>query len=127
MTAWLSLMGIAQTYPDVLSAIHYPPSINKDDMDALLLMETSELSLIITDPEILKIKLQIWSKFRNPIWGKLIKTTEYEYNPIHNYDRTEEEKLKEKRKSNRVERPNNQAVRVDEKGLSAQNVSETRE
>lgn len=34
--------------------------------------------------------VDMWIKNRIPIWKKLKRTLEYEYNPTHNYDRTEE-------------------------------------
>lgn len=46
--------------------------------------------LFHNDPEYLKYYIGAWSKRKVDQWQKLWETTQYEYDPIYNYDRTEE-------------------------------------
>lgn len=66
-----------------------PVSLNRDEVISAILLETSDFPLVITDLDTLKYSIEVWSKHRIDIWNKLIETTNYEYNPIENYDRTE--------------------------------------
>lgn len=40
-------------------------------------------------PEYIKSHLPTWNAVRLPIWNRLAATIDMDYNPIHNYDRTE--------------------------------------
>lgn len=66
-----------------------PQSLNRDEVISAILLETSDFPLVITDLDTLKYSIEVWSKHRIDIWNKLLSTTNYEYNPIENYDRSE--------------------------------------
>lgn len=66
-----------------------PQTLNRDDVVSAILIETSDFPVIITDLETLRYAIEVWSKHRIDVWEKLLETTNYEYNPIENYDRTE--------------------------------------
>ena len=53
-------------------------------------MECAELEVLYADLNFLKFAIKSWSEKQLHVWEELKKTLEYEYNPIHNYDRTEE-------------------------------------
>ena len=67
-----------------------PPEIDRQLVIDNLLMETAELEILYPSPSFLKIAIQRWSAKELPIWQELYDTTTYVYNPIHNYDRTED-------------------------------------
>lgn len=66
-----------------------PPEVDRETLIDNLLLETGELELLYSRPESLKAMIAVWSKKQLPIWIKLEETLHFDYNPIHNYDRTE--------------------------------------
>lgn len=76
-----------------------PAGVNRGDTIDGILLETAELELLYSDPQFLKKAIGRWSRERLPIWQKLEDTLHYDYNPIHNYDRTETRNLNIKRAS----------------------------
>ncbi len=67
-----------------------PVELDRQTVIDSIVSETSDFPLVITDLETLRYSIELWSKHRVDIWKKLYDTTQYEYNPIENYDRHEE-------------------------------------
>lgn len=101
MRATLSILGLYQYSPDVFDLFKLPVGVSLDSVRDNILMELSELELIYPSGEFMKTAIGIWSSKQLPVWEKLYATTNLEYNPIHNYDRTEE--WTEKETANRNE------------------------
>ena len=74
----------------LFNGMELPTELNRQTVIDAILLETSDFPLVITDLPTLKYSIELWSKHRVDIWKKLYDTTQYEYNPIENYDRTEE-------------------------------------
>lgn len=66
-----------------------PAAVDRETLIDNLLLETAELELLYSRPETLKTMIAVWSKKQVHIWNKLEETLHFDYNPIHNYDRTE--------------------------------------
>lgn len=66
-----------------------PEELNRQTVVDSILLETSDFPLVISDLETLRYSIELWSKHRVDIWKKLYETTQYEYNPIENYNRYE--------------------------------------
>ena len=90
MRATLSILGLYQYSPDVFDLFKLPAGVSLDSVRDNILMELAELELIYPSGEFMKTAIGIWSSKQIPVWEKLYATTNLEYNPIHNYDRTEE-------------------------------------
>lgn len=90
MGATLSMLGMYNYDNTIFDNMVVPDTIDFEVLRDNLLMEISDFSVIYTDFQFLKFAIGAWSKKELPIWNKLLETTKYEYNPIHNYDRTEE-------------------------------------
>lgn len=86
----LSILGLYQYDSNLFDGFYPPTGVDKDLCVNTILTECAELSLVYTNPETVKTLITIWSTRNSSIWEKLYKTTQLEYNPIHNYDRTEE-------------------------------------
>lgn len=85
----LSIRGLYQFDPAILDdALHIPEALDKDVCISRILLECSELEILITDPDVLKSSINYWSLSQLPIWEKLYSTTQLEYNPIWNKDGT---------------------------------------
>lgn len=75
----------------LFNGMQIPSGIDRDLVVSAILEETSDFPIIITDLETLRYSINTWSSHRVDIWSKMLETTELEYNPIENYDRTETE------------------------------------
>lgn len=74
----------------ILDGMIVPDGIDRDAVVACILEQYGQQALVHPDPEYMRQYIPIWSARRVGIWAKLLKTTELNYNPIENYDRTEE-------------------------------------
>lgn len=67
-----------------------PDGIDRDLTVNTILERVGKTPLAHPDPEYTKYYINVWSARRAPIWKKLLESTQFVYNPIHNYDRNEE-------------------------------------
>ena len=87
-----SLWGLYQYDEDILNTLVLPNSFSNEEKQTIkdnILIESAELELYWTNPDFLKVAIQIWSKKQCPVWDRLKEALELEYNPIENYDRLE--------------------------------------
>lgn len=95
MPATMSILGLYNADSSVLTPLLNAlpdPSLSNPILTGLL-AECAELEVVYSSPSVMKTILQAWASGRQPIWAKLWETTQYEYNAIHNYDRTETETI----------------------------------
>lgn len=86
----LSILGLYNYDPAIFDGLLLPDGMDKETAVENILTECAELSLVYTDPETVKNLISIWSRKQREVWQKLYNSTQLEYNPIYNYDRTEE-------------------------------------
>lgn len=102
MSAWISILGLFNHYPDLFDdmqlpqvadiandKIEYIDHITPLDRDLLIsniMLELGELGLVYTDPTILRHMIGIWSRIEKSNWLALWETLLYKYNPIWNKD-----------------------------------------
>lgn len=85
----LNLIALYNYDNNLFDSLEIPAGLDKAACVDLLLTETAGFNMIYPDPNMFKQRLTTWNTRRLPIWGKLWATTQYEYDPIANYDRTE--------------------------------------
>ncbi len=90
MRATLSILGLYQREPTLFDELELPGSMNKDVLIDNILYEAATLEAYYPDPNFMKFMIGSWSFMNQSVWQKLYDTTVLEYNPIFNYDRTEE-------------------------------------
>lgn len=90
MRATLSILGLYQREPTLFDELELPGSMNKDVLIDNILYEAAPLEVYYPDPNFMKFMIGRWSFMNQSVWQKLYDTTVLEYNPIFNYDRTEE-------------------------------------
>lgn len=90
MRATLSILGLYQREPTLFDELELPGSMNKDVLIDNILYEAATLEAYYPDPNFMKFMIGHWSFMNQSVWQKLYDTTVLEYNPIFNYDRTEE-------------------------------------
>lgn len=89
MRATLTTMGLYEYDPSIFDNLLVPQGVDGPTLINQILYETSDLELILPDPHYYKTYMEAWAKRRLPVWTKLWETTQYEYDPIANYDRKE--------------------------------------
>lgn len=90
ISATMSVWGLYQISPTLFDGLSVPDGIDKENVKDNILLESESLEVVYSNPDFIKAAITVWSTERLPIWEKLYATTQYEYNPIENYDRYEQ-------------------------------------
>ena len=90
ISATMSLLGLYSYDNTIFDELVLPEALDSSVLVDNLLMDAASLEILYPDPVFLKEAIGRWSAKRIGVWNELYATTQYEYNPIHNYDRTEE-------------------------------------
>lgn len=89
-TANLSPMGLFNWDNTVFDLMQIPSQLDRNTLINNILAETAELAVLYPNPTVFKSLLGVWSATQIDVWNRLYATTQYEYNPIENYNRYEE-------------------------------------
>lgn len=89
----LSLLGMYRQAPEILDENHLllPEGVDRETIQTLILTETAELEVMYPDPVTMAAVVKAWSYARKPSWERMLAALTEQYNPLHNYDRHEEE------------------------------------
>lgn len=85
----LSPLGLYQWDQTIFDLMQIPSALDKPTLVDNLLAETAELEVLYPNPVVFKNLVGVWSAKQLDIWNRLYATTQYEYNPIENYNRYE--------------------------------------
>lgn len=97
MKATISILGLYNFDNTLFDNMVLPKGVDRDTVINNMLLELAELEVIYSNFDVLKMSIGMWSKKELPVWEKLYATTQFEYDPISNYDRKEEWTEKETR------------------------------
>lgn len=86
----LTLLGLYNWDESILDGLTLPDGIDRETLKTNLLAETAELELLYQDPNIMKVLITAWARSMQRPWERMLLALNEEYNPLHNYDRTEE-------------------------------------
>ena len=89
MRTTMSPLGLYNWDNTIFDLMQIPEALNKETLVQNLLAETAELEVLYPNPVVFKNLLGVWSAKEIDVWNRLYSTTQYEYNPIENYDRRE--------------------------------------
>lgn len=90
MESRLSIMGLYQFDNTIFNAMVMPDNIDKQLVIDNILLECAELEVVFPSPSFMSLALGIWTRTNLKRWIKLLETEDFEYNPLDNYDRSEE-------------------------------------
>lgn len=93
MRATISLAALYNWDQTIFDNLALPQNVSKEVVVYNTLYETQELECTIPDPDRLKEAIGNWSSTMLYSWTKLQETLNLDYDPIANYDRTEEEEI----------------------------------
>lgn len=88
-SANMSPLGLFNWDNSLFDLMVIPTALDKETLVNNLLAETAELEVLYPNPVVFKNLLGVWSHKQLDIWNRLYDTTQYEYNPIENYNRYE--------------------------------------
>ena len=91
--AKITLIGIENYLnPDrsVFDKMNLPEGIDKDTLIGSILLRCQEFELLYSDPDFLIDAVNIWSRKNYWTFDKWVKAINIQYDPLYNYDRTEE-------------------------------------
>lgn len=88
MRATLSIRGLLYWDPDIFEDMQIPEGMDANALKANILLEASELEVLIPDPSIMKDAINYWSTTRIEAWQAIYDALHLEYNPIWNKDGT---------------------------------------
>lgn len=78
------------TNQDLFANLLLPEELDRDVVINTIIMKTADLPLAFPSFEFLQKQIGAWSKRKKPIFDKWVWLLSQEYNPLYNYDRTEE-------------------------------------
>ena len=85
----ISPLGLYRWDNTIFDLMQIPSALDKPTLIDNLLTETAELEVLYPNPVVFKNLVGVWSAKQLDIWNRLYATTQYEYNPIENYNRYE--------------------------------------
>lgn len=85
----MSPIGLYNWDSSIFDLLTIPEELDRDTLINNLLAETAELEVLYPNPVVFKNLVGVWSLKQLEIWTRLYETTQYEYNPIENYNRYE--------------------------------------
>lgn len=89
MFASLSILGLYEYNEDIFANLHLPEGVDADILIPEICTECSDFALLYPDYDFMKMLIGVWSTKEQRIWEAMVESTEFEYNPIENYDRHE--------------------------------------
>lgn len=88
--AYLTTRGIHAWNPNLFDELVIPSGMNRELLIFKILEESGNMEVLYPQPEYFKRCIGFWSRAYLKNWQELYDTTQYEYDPISNYDRKEE-------------------------------------
>lgn len=76
--------------PTILDGMTIPNGLNLDTLKNSIILECAELEVLYSAPSFFRWAVDAWSLKESPTWEKMYQALQIEYNPLENYDRSEE-------------------------------------
>ena len=89
MRATMSILGLYNWDGSLFDGFSVPEAIDRATLTKTILAECAELEVIYPNPALFKSMVEVWSKTQLPNWQRMVDALLKEYDPLHNYDRTE--------------------------------------
>lgn len=89
MRSTLSILGLYNYDTSIFENFVVPAGVNAADAVNSIVMDNAELELLYPEPDTIKFMIGLWSKRELPVWERIFRVINMEYNPIENYNRNE--------------------------------------
>lgn len=90
MDTLLSIITMFRYDPTLFDDMVIPEELDKELLTDNIMLELGELELLFNDPSMMKFAIGRWSSKELKKWKDLYATTVLDYNPIENYNRTDD-------------------------------------
>ena len=102
----VSVLGMYRANPHLFDGLTLPQEwqLSKQNCINQILLQCSCFEILYPDPEFLQEAISIWSETQQNVWYKFAQTLIFDYDPIHNYDRTETETISRSGTGNSTQR-----------------------
>ena len=77
-------------HPDLLDNLKIPEGLDADLLKDNIVIECAELEVLYADYSFFSYAVGVWSEKQLPVWERMKRAIDQEYNPLENYDRIEE-------------------------------------
>lgn len=97
----LSVMGLYQFNNNLFEHMKFPDGLTLNEQHTIIaniLAECAELELLYPSYDTMNYMIAVWSFIEKPVWQRIYDASLLTYNPIENYNRTEEETITDTRK-----------------------------
>lgn len=74
----------------MLDNLQIPEGLDADTLKNNIVVECAELEVLYADYSFFSYAIGVWSEKQLPVWERMKKAIDMEYNPLENYDRIEE-------------------------------------
>lgn len=91
----VSVLGMYRENQNLFNGLTLPAeyAAQKPNLINQIILQCTCFEILYPDPEFLQTAIGIWSETQQNVWYKYMRTLTLQYNPIHNYDRTESETI----------------------------------
>ena len=86
----VTVQGLLQFNPNLFDGLSVPDGVSRDDTIFSILEKCGDFGVIYPNPDFMQMVIGVWSRNSAEEWKRLQATVTAEYNPLDNYDRTEE-------------------------------------
>lgn len=84
MLAQMSILSLRALNDDLFADMVLPEQLDADLCQDAIMLECAELNVVYTDPDVMQLMIQIWSKTRLRSWEMMTEALLQEYNPLYN-------------------------------------------
>lgn len=88
--ASLSILGLYEWNTDVFDNLVLPTGLDRDLLIPEIVTQCADFPLLYPDYDFMKMLIGVWSNKEQHIWTEMLRSEGFQYNPIENYDRTED-------------------------------------
>lgn len=90
MRATLSILGLYNWDTSIFENLVVPNGVDPAIAISTIIYDNAELEILYPDPSAMTYFIGLWSSRELPLWTRYLNAIQAEYNPIENYNRTEE-------------------------------------
>ena len=92
----MSIYGLYHFNNKLFDRMVFPDRFTDNEKNTVvnnIILECSELECLYPDWDFMHSMIEIWSRLELPVWNRIYNASLMEYNPIENYNRTEDETI----------------------------------
>ena len=89
MWGTLSILGLYNYDTSIFADMVLPNGVDSATAVNSIITDNAELEILYPDPNAMRFMIKLWSERELPIWERILTAIQKEYDPLENYNRTE--------------------------------------